>query len=219
MDDHERQLWTAFHADRSVENRNALVMCYMPFVVHTVERFVATLPTHAPVEAGDLVNDVVPALIGLIDRYDPSHGNGFLAFASRRIAGQLRDALRNLDWVPRLERRLQKQDDNHRVVAVLPMDAEESERCFDNTDPIMIKLPGAKAEPSLGDVDRYWAFVCQGLDKTDKLIVLMYFRESLTMKQIGDSIGVSESRISQRMKSIRIRLRERFKREDLAFQG
>ena len=219
MDDHERQLWNAFHADRSVENRNALVMQYMPFVVNTVNKFFETLPPWSSVEPSDLVNECVPSLIVLIDRYDPSRGNGFLAFASPRIAGQLRDALRNLDWVPRLERMRQKQDDKHHVVLVLPIDADDSERNFDNTDPIMLKLPGAKPETSLGDKDRYWAFVCQGLDKTDKLILLMYFRESLTMKQIGDSIGISESRVSQRMKSIRVRLRDRFQREDLAFQG
>jgi len=217
MDDRERQLWSAFHADRSDENRNALVTHFLPFVVQMVDRFVKTLPPWAAIERGDLINECVPSLITLVDRFDLSRGNTFLTFAGRRINGQLRDSMRGLDWVPRLERSRQKQDQTHRVVSVFSIDSDDSDSNWDNTDPIMLKLPAAAVEPSQGEKDRYWAFVCQGLNQKDKLILLMYFRESLTMKQIGDSIGFSESLVSIRMKSIRTRLKQRFKPEELTF--
>ena len=51
--------------------------------------------------------------------------------------------------------------------------------------------------------------LCKGLDKHDRLIVILYYWERLTMQEIGKCLGCSESRISQRHKDILRRMRER----------
>jgi RNA polymerase sigma factor for flagellar operon FliA len=53
------------------------------------------------------------------------------------------------------------------------------------------------------------AFVVRGMESMDRMIVVLYYYESLTMREIGAVLGCSESRVSQRMDSILQRLRAR----------
>ncbi|MFO0939823.1 MAG: sigma-70 family RNA polymerase sigma factor [Pirellulales bacterium] len=52
----------------------------------------------------------------------------------------------------------------------------------------------------------------KGLNQTERMIVLLYFVEDCTMKQIGKELGISESRVSQCMTQILPRLRESYER-------
>lgn len=51
--------------------------------------------------------------------------------------------------------------------------------------------------------------VTKGLNRTERLIVILYYYEELTMKQIGKAVGLSESRVSQVHGSILRRLEKR----------
>ena len=53
------------------------------------------------------------------------------------------------------------------------------------------------------------SFVVRGMESMDRMIVVLYYYESLTMREIGAVLGCSESRVSQRMDSILQRLRAR----------
>ena len=57
-----------------------------------------------------------------------------------------------------------------------------------------------------GDLQRW---VTRELDTRDGLIIILYYYETLTMREIGQALGCSESRISQRLDSILRRLRAR----------
>ena len=61
---------------------------------------------------------------------------------------------------------------------------------------------------------RQW--VTRELDQRDQLIVVLYYYEDMTMREIGIAIGCSESRVSQRLNSILLRLRARFARPEAA---
>jgi RNA polymerase sigma factor for flagellar operon FliA len=60
--------------------------------------------------------------------------------------------------------------------------------------------------------------VTRGLSKTERLIIILYYYEELTMKEIGETLGLSESRVSQMHKVLVERLRVRIgkRRSDLA---
>lgn len=51
--------------------------------------------------------------------------------------------------------------------------------------------------------------LCKGLDKRERLIVILYYWERLTMKEIGTCLGCSESGVCQIHKNILRRMRER----------
>jgi RNA polymerase sigma factor FliA len=50
--------------------------------------------------------------------------------------------------------------------------------------------------------------VTKGLNRNERLIVILYYYEELTMKEIGNTLGLSESRVSQMHSAIVGRLKE-----------
>jgi RNA polymerase sigma factor for flagellar operon FliA len=54
--------------------------------------------------------------------------------------------------------------------------------------------------------------VTKGLNRNERLIVILYYYEELTMKEIGNTLGLSESRVSQMHSSIVARLKDQLKR-------
>ena len=54
--------------------------------------------------------------------------------------------------------------------------------------------------------------VTKGLNRNERLIIILYYYEELTMKEIGMTLGLSESRVSQMHSSIVARLKEQLQR-------
>lgn len=54
--------------------------------------------------------------------------------------------------------------------------------------------------------------VTKGLNRNERLIVILYYYEELTMKEIGQTLGLSESRVSQMHSSIVLRLKDQLHR-------
>ncbi len=50
-------------------------------------------------------------------------------------------------------------------------------------------------------------FVTKGLNRAERLIVVLYYYENMTMKEIGSTLALSESRVSQMHSSILLRLK------------
>ena len=50
--------------------------------------------------------------------------------------------------------------------------------------------------------------VTRGLNRNERLIIILYYYEELTMKEIGQTLGLSESRVSQMHSSIVARLKD-----------
>ena len=54
--------------------------------------------------------------------------------------------------------------------------------------------------------------VTRGLNRNERLIIILYYYEELTMKEIGSTLGLSESRVSQMHSSIVARLKDQLNR-------
>ncbi len=54
--------------------------------------------------------------------------------------------------------------------------------------------------------------VTKGLNRNERLIIILYYYEELTMKEIGSTLGLSESRVSQMHSSIVSRLKDHLER-------
>ena len=54
--------------------------------------------------------------------------------------------------------------------------------------------------------------VTKGLNRNERLIIILYYYEELTMKEIGQTLGLSESRVSQMHSSIVLRLKDQLTR-------
>jgi len=92
-------VWTQFAATRDPALRAELITRYAPLVRFVVSRL--GIPPSCVLDAEDLLSCGTIGLITAIDRYDPTRGSRFEAFASTRIRGSVIDHLRSLNWLPR----------------------------------------------------------------------------------------------------------------------
>ena len=88
-----------FVESRDATLRDELILKYMPLVRFVVSRL--GIPPTSLLDVEDLVSYGMMGLINAVDRYDPSRGVRFEAFATARIRGEVIDQLRVLNWLPR----------------------------------------------------------------------------------------------------------------------
>ena len=71
-----------------------------------------------------------------------------------------------------------------------------------------------KGEDPTGGIQKrdIMRMVTKGLNRNERLIIILYYYEELTMKEIGQTLGLSESRVSQMHSSIVQRLKEQLRR-------
>lgn len=100
----EDALWDRYWACEDTPARNALVLFYEPLVDQIVSRLPSSVRTYW--EADDLRSFGLLGLIEAISRWAPRAPSAtFAAYATQRIRGAVFDELRQLDWLPRTERR------------------------------------------------------------------------------------------------------------------
>lgn len=229
-------LWEAYRADPSVERRNALIEAYVPFVRWIAVRLWERI-SHA-VEVGDLFGAGILGLIQSFRAFDPDRGTAFSSYAQTRIRGAMLDYLREQDWSARRARILSRQLRNaeESLEAELgrrPTDDELAEKLgLASTEFAEVRATDAATtihhldalEPD--ERDGYlsrraapderlarrdvWRSVSRGLSPKERLLLILYYMEGLTMEETGRSLGLTESRVSQLHSNLLKRLRSRY---------
>jgi RNA polymerase sigma factor FliA len=92
-------LWRAWRLHGDVFARDRLILSHAPLVKYLASRKLRELPAHCDLD--DLVSCGLVALIGAVERFDPTRGATFAQYASTRIAGAIVDELRRNDWATR----------------------------------------------------------------------------------------------------------------------
>lgn len=93
------RMWQEFIDTKNAAVRSELIAEYAPLVRHTVGRL--GIPQTNLSDLEDLYSYGMIGLINAVDRFDPSRGVRFEAFAVARIRGAVIDQLRALNWMPR----------------------------------------------------------------------------------------------------------------------
>jgi RNA polymerase sigma-B factor len=83
--------------------RDELVRAHLPLARNLARKF-----RTRDESLDDLVQIATVGLINAIDRFNPSHGSDFLAFAVPTISGELRHYFRDSSWSVRVPRRLKE---------------------------------------------------------------------------------------------------------------
>jgi RNA polymerase sigma factor for flagellar operon FliA len=222
------EIWKAFKADQSDEQlRNRLIEIYLPLVKYNGERIWSRLPDG--VELDDLVSAGTFGLMDAIDAFDMSRGVKFETYCVPRIRGAMLDELRTMDWVPRLVR--SKASKLNEAVKTLeaklgraPADAEVAGHMglsHDSSKDVreIDILEDKKGEDPTRRIQKsdLMRLVTKGLNRNERLIIILYYYEELTMKEIGATLDLSESRVSQMHSAIVERLQNQLDRRKVEF--
>lgn len=97
----ESALWRHFTETRDPATREELVRRYLPFAKSLALRY-----RGASESFDDLLQVASLGLVNAIDRFDPSRGTPFTAFASPTILGELKRHFRDRVWTVRVPRGL-----------------------------------------------------------------------------------------------------------------
>ncbi len=119
----------------------------------------------------------------------------------------------NMDQFYRFQR-----DANAVVLISLNMNMSESDEDEEFSELYTVFDP--KSQNPCHEVHKqdFQEFIKKGLSREDQLIVILYYYEQMTMKEIGDALGLSESRICQMHSSILAKLKGQLNASLLCFQ-
>lgn len=210
--------------------RDELILNHLWLVRHLVGKLAARLPPGVDVD-----NLESAGLLGLVEaaqRFDVSRGVDFKAFAALRIRGEIIDEARRNSPLPqellqhvRLVSKAQEQltppitiealssatsltmDQVLDALTAIPLTQVTS---LDPTsDDLSRIMPDASATEMERDEERkLLADAIASLPERERLIVTLYYKEDLRLKEIGEMLGLSESRISRLLTAAQFQLRE-----------
>ncbi len=214
------QIWREYRDTDDEGLRNRLVLQYAPLVKYVAGRLRTRMPE--TVEQDDLVSDGVIGLMDAIERFEPARGLSFQTFAVPRIRGAIIDGMRTMDFVPRsvrdklrvvqrgratLEERLGRVPEDAEVAREvgipvqqlrdLSRQANSNHANLDDFDLADELSSAADHRVEQGDVNASLMRVVDQLGERDQVIIALYYFEGLTLAEIGQVLGVTESRVSQ----------------------
>lgn len=248
IDEPEYELIWIEYKERGGEHlRNRLIERYLSLVRYIAERILVKLPQN--VELDDLYSAGIFGLMDAVDGYDLERGVKFETYCTTRIRGSILDALRALDWVPRIVRnKAHRIDGAYQNLEVelgrTPTDLEMAERleCTPSEYEDLLREASAVTMVSLNEQssdegdsknlrkidiledkrgsdpedealkNEITEFITKYLSRKERLIILLYYFEDLTMREIGATLGLSESRVCQLHSRIVTRLRNQLKK-------
>ena len=232
--------WRDFSRTREPGLRNRLVLQYAPLVKYVAGRMRARLPE--TLEHDDLVSDGVLGLMDAIERFEPARGLSFQTFAVPRIRGAIIDGMRAMDFVPRsvrdklravqraqlvLEERLGRPPEESEVAREAGMglgqlrdlrkQASTNHASIDDLDlDLADELTVGLEDLEQGDTNVALMRAVDQLSERDKIIIALYYFEGFTMADIGEVLGVTESRVSQVHRRVTVALREKLLQLEVA---
>lgn len=212
------QAWRDYRTTKSGELKSKLFNSYLGLVRVVLRRFGNSFTQREGVlEREDLLQAGMIGLLEAIERYDPDRGFKFETYAVSRIHGAMQDELRRIDWLPRSERkRLREaaQGDGENTEQsfrsarfpnasaeniVLTREALDSlhEYAVSNDFQLEDTSPSIAEQLNHEQIRSRVADQIEALPERERLIITLYYYEEMKFKEIGEILGVSESRVSQ----------------------
>lgn len=226
----------AYQRQADQRRRDELILSHLPLVKHVLGRLVGGLPAGVDVE--NLESAGVLGLVEAAGKFDPARNAQFKTFAYLRIRGAVLDELRRNSPLPqhvmervtllrKAQRGLTPPVTVDALAAATGLTADEvtdalaAERftrttSFDGADDGDAFAPPGRDEPPDAALERaelvgQLAEAIEGLPPKERLAVTLYYREELRLREIGEVMGLSPSRISRLLTKATFELEARLK--------
>jgi RNA polymerase sigma factor for flagellar operon FliA len=175
------QLWVRCRAG-DAQARAALIERYLP-LARALSRRVRMVGSPLS-DADDLGSAAVLGLIDAVDRFEPGRGVPFEAYAALRIRGAIIDELRRVD------ERGRSAEETPRAVSLDGLVEEDWTRFLAADDEVDAKFDH---EDLCGRVEGALA----SLPPRQREVLARYYADSLTLREAGLRMGISEARACQ----------------------
>lgn len=188
--------WLEYASTRSIELRNKIVEENLPLVGKVTHYFAKTLATC--VTTDDIYGPAAEGLIDAVEKFDYRRGVSFSSYAFYRMMGSVRDWLRTMDFATRAQRRAAKAE-NKELTAPKSLSKKVIESDDGNAVELVAQLfDVSQADPAKTvELRDSLEFALSALPPIFQHITCKYFLDQKPMAQIGQEVGLSESRISQ----------------------
>ncbi len=221
----------------ATENKHIIeerITSNMTLVKRITYHLMGKLP--AGIESDDLMQAGMIGLMAAAKDYLPDRGASFTTYAGIRIRGAILDEIRQINWSPRsvqkkaqvlsravqevearsgghaTDRQLSEQlgislEEYHNMARdvaasqLLYIDDDEPDHMIESEDPITVLEGDGLKAAVMAAIDH--------LPEREKLVMALYYQEELNLKEIGEVLGVSESRVCQIHGQALTRLRAR----------
>lgn len=226
----------AYHKVCKMDLRDRLIVDHLHFVRHILGKMLGGLP-----ESVDNDNLESAGILGLVEaagQFDPTRGVAFTTFACQRIRGAIVDELRRNCPVPQAVLQNWTLIREASVHMTPPLTSEKLadqtglsvEEVDDCIAAMRLTRPESWAEelselpiPGHREVDidaasrrveekRLLAEAIEELPEKMRLAVTMYYLDDMRMKEIGEVLNLSESRVSRLIAAAELQLKSIVKR-------
>jgi RNA polymerase sigma factor for flagellar operon FliA len=184
-------LWDRWRRDGDPQARNALVCHYLPLVKTMAER--VALRFH-PSYLSDLYSYGVIGLIDAIEKFEPGLGR-FETYSFCRIRGAMFDGVRKLAWLPRGADKRKKKI----ISKVVPVDFQTARRGGKPWHESLPDLHEGEVTDGLELQADYQEVLeaVRALSEPQRTVVVERYYRDRRLAEIGNDLGLTESRISQ----------------------
>ncbi|QDT56220.1 RNA polymerase sigma factor FliA [Caulifigura coniformis] len=227
----------AYRHVASRNSRDQLIVDHLEFVRHVLGRIVSGLP-----KGIDCENLEAAGVLGLVEaagQFDAARGVAFKTYSFPRIRGAILDELRRNCPLP--QQMLQRWSvirraaggttslpDSEILAQRTGLSIDEIDECM---EAIRLTRPESwreemssggvyhRVDPAEGiekaDQSRLLADAIEQLPRTDRLVVSMYHLDDMRLKEIGEVLNLSESRVSRILSRAEQRLRDSMRRREV----
>ncbi len=221
-------------ATNQLDERNELITMHLGMALKMARKMARRLPSS--VSRDDVESAAMLGLTEAASRYDTRREEPFMAFAAKRVRGAILDHLRKNDILSRrarqgarrvaevsrgLEAKLGRAATDGEIAKSMGMTemkfnhtyASVREASVIHLDDLRVELSSSGSRQEVGEKQRRKAALMSALDILDEreqMVLSCYYRDGLTLKEIGSILGVTESRVcqlhTQALASLRTRL-------------
>lgn len=211
-------------SNRKSDERTKFIELGLPIVRRAAFRLARRLPPN--VDVGDLIGAGTEGLLKAIEDYDPSRANRFETYAEIRIRGAILDELRASDHLTRygrqrfgevskaireLEQNLGRAPSEEEIAHALGLSIEAYGRLAENLargpalgrlgeiDPDHVASDDADPATLYQDAELRQILIeaIARLPERTQTVLGLYYQEECTQAEIGEILGITESRVCQ----------------------
>ncbi len=184
------QLWARCRAG-DAESRCTLIERYAPLATRVARGM--NVPVGVLVGRDDLESAALIGLIDAVDRFQPQRGVPFEGYAVLRIRGAILDELRRTDDRGRAQRRHDRESEAPATGITVSLDLllEQGEHAALGTDDELVTRHDHE------DLRMRVESALRCLSPRQREVLARYYGDSLTLREAGVRMGISEARACQ----------------------